>query len=189
MGLRPENTHYGPTRNPHDVTRTAGGSSGGSGAAVAAALVPFALGTDTGGSICVPASLCGIFGLRPTYGRLSRTGTVLFSPSLDHVGPLCRSARDLALVYDLMQGPDPADPACSAAQPEPTHDRLALGVDGLRFGVAGGYFRKYATPDASRSRRWIARHYGAGIEVTFPNRRSPKRRLCDQRIGRRRAAS
>jgi AtzE family amidohydrolase len=167
-GFTTENTHYGPTRNPHDVTRTAGGSSGGSGAAVAAALVPFALGTDTGGSIRVPASLCGIFGLRPTYGRLSRTGTVLFAPSLDHVGPLCRSARDLALVYDLMQGPDPADPACSAAQAEPTHDRLALGIDGLRFGVAGGYFRKYATPDACDAVDRVARHYGAGIEVTFP---------------------
>jgi len=91
-GFTTENTHYGPTRNPHDPSRTAGGSSGGSAAAVAAGLVPIALGSDTNGSIRVPSSLCGIFGLKPTYGRLSRSGTYPFVASLDHLGPFARSA-------------------------------------------------------------------------------------------------
>src|SRR5215472_3512123 len=92
------------SRNPHDVSRMTGGSSGGSGGAVAGGLVPIALGSDTNGSIRVPASLCGIFGLKPTYGRLSRAHTFPFVASLDHVGPLARSTRDLALAYDAMQG-------------------------------------------------------------------------------------
>jgi hypothetical protein len=96
-GFSTENSHYGPTRNPHDPARIAGGSSGGSGAAAAAGLVPLTLGTDTNGSIRVPASLCGLFGLKPTYGRLSRAGGYLFVGSLDHIGPLARSAADLAL--------------------------------------------------------------------------------------------
>ena len=98
FGFTTENTHYGPTHNPHDPGRVAGGSSGGSGAAVGAGLVPFALGSDTNGSIRVPAALCGIFGLKPTYGRLSRAGTALFGISFDHVGPLATSARDLAVI-------------------------------------------------------------------------------------------
>jgi hypothetical protein len=93
-----ENVHYGASRNPHDVSRMTGGSSGGSGGAVAGGLVPIALGSDTNGSIRVPASLCGIFGLKPTYGRLSRAHTFPFVASLDHVGPLARSTRDLAHV-------------------------------------------------------------------------------------------
>src|SRR5436309_7416975 len=107
-----ENVHYGPSRNPHDLARMPGGSSGGSGAAVAGGLVPLALGSDTNGSIRVPASLCGIFGLKPTYGRLSRAGAFPFVASLDHVGPLARSARDLAMAYDAMQGGDTDDPVC-----------------------------------------------------------------------------
>src|SRR5215211_5592601 len=91
-----ENAHYGPSRNPRDTTRMTGGSSGGSGAAVGGGLVPIALGSDTNGSIRVPASLCGLFGLKPTYGRLSRARTFPFVASLDHVGPLARTAKDLA---------------------------------------------------------------------------------------------
>jgi len=109
-----ENAHDGPSRNPHDLDRMTGGSSGGSAAAVAGGLVPLALGSDTNGSIRVPASLCGLFGLKPTYGRLSCAGTFPFVTSLDHVGPLARSARDLALAYDAMQGYDPRDPVCAA---------------------------------------------------------------------------
>ena len=101
-----ENVHDGPSRNPHDTTRMTGGSSGGSGGAVAGGLVPLALGSDTNGSIRVPCSLCGIFGLKPTYGRLSRARTFPFVASLDHLGPFARSTRDLALGYDAMQGPD-----------------------------------------------------------------------------------
>src|SRR6202163_4796270 len=108
-----ENIHDGPSRNPHDVTRMTGGSSGGSGSAVAGGLVPVALGSDTNGSIRVPASLCGIFGLKPTYGRLSRARSFPFVLSFDHLGPFARSVGDLALAYDAMQGPDAADAACT----------------------------------------------------------------------------
>ena len=97
-----ENAHYGPSRNPHDPTRMSGGSSGGSGAAVAAGEVPLALGSDTNGSIRVPSSLCGLFGLKPTYGRLSRAGSFPFVDSFDHLGPIARSAEDLALSFDAM---------------------------------------------------------------------------------------
>ena len=126
--------------NPHDPARVAGGSSGGSGAAVAGGLVPLALGSDTNGSIRVPASLCGIFGLKPTYGRLSRAGARLFAASLDHVGPLARSVGDLAAAYDAMQGPDPLDPASAGRAVEPALPDIERGAEGLRIAVAGGYF-------------------------------------------------
>src|SRR6202041_2584081 len=100
------NVHDGPSRNPHDLEHMTGGSSGGSAAAVAGGLVPIALGSDTNGSIRVPSSFCGLFGLKPTYGRLSRVGTFPFVASLDHVGPLARSTGDLALSYDSMLGRD-----------------------------------------------------------------------------------
>src|SRR6202140_3783878 len=135
-----ENIHDGPSRNPHDVTRMTGGSSGGSGSAVAGGLVPLALGSDTNGSIRVPASLCGTFGLKPTYGRLSRAGARLFAASLDHVGPLARSVGDLAAAYDAMQGPDPLDPASAGRAVEPALSDLENGAAGLRIAVAGGYF-------------------------------------------------
>src|SRR6202035_1721769 len=114
-----ENVHDGPSRNPHDTTRMTGGSSGGSGAAVAGGLVPFALGSDTNGSIRVPASLCGLFGLKPTYGRLSRARTFPFVASLDHVRAVARTTIDLALAYDAMQSPDAEDPVCAARAVEP----------------------------------------------------------------------
>src|SRR6202012_3195836 len=101
-----ENIHDGPSRNPHEPTRMTGGSSGGSGAAVGGRLVPLALGSDTNGSIRVPASFCGLFGLKPTYGRLTRAGRFPFGSALDHLGPLARSVRDLAVSYDVMQGYD-----------------------------------------------------------------------------------
>ncbi len=139
-GFTTENSHYGPTLNPHDPMRVAGGSSGGSAAAVAAGLVALSLGSDTNGSIRVPASLCGIFGLKPTYGRLSRTGARLSAASFDHVGPFTRSAADLAAAYDAMQGPDPRDPACVGRPVEPSFPTLGRGAEGLRIAVAGGYF-------------------------------------------------
>ncbi len=106
-----ENAHDGPSRNPHDLAHMTGGSSGGSGAAVAGGLTPIALGSDTNGSIRVPSSFCGLFGLKPTYGRLSRGATFPFVASLDHLGPLARSVGDLAASFDAMQGSDSADPA------------------------------------------------------------------------------
>ncbi|NJL48816.1 MAG: hypothetical protein HC929_16740 [Leptolyngbyaceae cyanobacterium SM2_5_2] len=134
------NEHFGTTPNPHDPNRMAGGSSGGSAAAVAAGLVPLTLGSDTNGSIRVPAALCGIYGLKPTYGRLSRAGAYLFSASLDHVGPLGRSLRDVALVYDLMQGADPRDPVCTAHPPELVSQSLGEGIAGLRLARLTGHF-------------------------------------------------
>jgi 1-carboxybiuret hydrolase len=136
-----ENPHDGPARNPHDLARMAGGSSSGSGAAVGGGLVPLALGSDTNGSIRVPSSLCGVFGLKPTYGRLSCAGAFPFATSLDHAGPLARSTRDLALAYDAMQGFDPADPVCVDRAAEPVAELLQRGAEGLRIAVAGGYFK------------------------------------------------
>jgi 1-carboxybiuret hydrolase len=136
-----ENIHDGPSRNPHDFKRMTGGSSGGSGGAVAGGLVPLALGSDTNGSIRVPSSCCGIFGLKPTYGRLSRARTFPFVASLDHVGPLARSVEDLALTYDALQGFDRDDPACVDRAAQPVTRLLRRGAAGLRIAVAGGYFK------------------------------------------------
>lgn len=144
-GFVTENAHDGPVRNPHDPTRIAGGSSGGSAAAVAAGLVPLTLGSDTNGSIRIPAGLCGVFGLKPTYGRLSRQGVFPFVESLDHVGPFARSVEDLALAYDVLQGADPAgDPIC-VREAELLASRLdALAEQPLRVGVLGGWFQQGA---------------------------------------------
>ena len=150
-GFTTENSHDGPTRNPHDLTRIAGGSSGGSAAAVAAGEVPITLGSDTNGSIRVPASLCGVFGLKPTYGRLPRTGTYPFVASLDHLGPFSRSVEDLALAYDVMQGPDAGDPACAQRSRESTADMLGEDIRGLRVATLGGYFEENADAQARSS--------------------------------------
>jgi aspartyl-tRNA(Asn)/glutamyl-tRNA(Gln) amidotransferase subunit A len=135
-----ENIVDGPSRNPHDLNHMTGGSSGGSAAAVAGGLVPLSLGSDTNGSIRVPASLSGIFGLKPTFGRLSRQGTFPFVASLDHVGPFARSVEDLALSYDAMQGFDEDDPALVKRPNEHVAGRLERGSAGLRIAVADGYF-------------------------------------------------
>jgi len=166
-GFTTENTHYGPTCNPHDPTRTAGGSSGGSGAAVAAGTVPIALASDTNGSIRVPASLCGVFGLKPTFGRLSRRGSYPFVTSLDHLGPLARDVRALALAYDAMQGPDTLDAACAQRAIEPTVARLDDGIGGLRIAVLGGWFEHHAGPDARAAVAMVARALGATTTVDF----------------------
>jgi AtzE family amidohydrolase len=167
-GFTTENTHYGPARNPHDLARVAGGSSGGSGAALAAGLVPLTLGTDTNGSIRVPASLCGVFGLKPTYGRVSRVGAVLFAGSFDHVGPLARSVEDLAVAFDALQGPDPDDPVCSERPASPVGRALGRGVDGLRIAVAEDYFAQGAEPEALDAVAAMARALGVTRGVTFP---------------------
>jgi AtzE family amidohydrolase len=147
-GFTTENTHYGPAHNPHDLTRISGGSSGGSGAAVAAGQVPLTLGSDTNGSIRVPASLCGVWGLKPTFGRLSRRGTYPFVHSIDHLGPMADSVELLAAAYDAMQGADPVDPGCHALAVQPSLATLGSGTQGLRIGQLGGYFHDMASDEA-----------------------------------------
>jgi 1-carboxybiuret hydrolase len=166
-----ENVHYGASRNPHDTTRMTGGSSGGSGGAVGGALVPLALGSDTNGSIRVPASLCGVFGLKPTYGRLSRAHTFPFVASLDHVGPLARNARDLALAYDAMQGYDPDDPVCVDRPAERAAPLLERDASDLRIAVAGGYFRDGAFPEAQAALARVASALGISREIEIPEAR------------------
>ncbi|MBD1925941.1 AtzE family amidohydrolase [Trichocoleus sp. FACHB-90] len=167
-GFVTENSHYGATRNPHDTTRVAGGSSGGSAAAVAAGLVPLTLGSDTNGSIRVPASLCGIFGFKPTYGRLSRSGAVLFSSSFDHIGPFARSVRDIAAVFDILQGADESDRACTKRPPQLCLPQLNQGVEGLRIAVAEGYFAKGAELEALEAVATIASALDVTKFVTIP---------------------
>ena len=151
-----ENIHYGPARNPHDLARMTGGSSSGSASAVGGGLVPLSLGSDTNGSIRVPASHCGIFGLKPTYGRLSRARSFPFVTSLDHVGPFARGVEDLALSYDVMQGRDPEDPVCADRDEELVTPLVKRGADGLRIAIAGGYFRKGAFPEAKEALARVA---------------------------------
>jgi aspartyl-tRNA(Asn)/glutamyl-tRNA(Gln) amidotransferase subunit A len=143
-----ENAHDGPSRNPHDRAHMTGGSSGGSGAAVAGGLTPIALGSDTNGSIRVPASFCGLFGLKPTYGRLSRAGSFPFVASLDHLGPLARAVGDLSASFDAMQGADLADPAQADKPALPTRGMIEQGAKGLRIARLGGYFAEGGEPAA-----------------------------------------
>jgi aspartyl-tRNA(Asn)/glutamyl-tRNA(Gln) amidotransferase subunit A len=163
-----ENAHDGPSRNPHDLTRMSGGSSGGSGSAVGGGLVPLALGSDTNGSIRVPSSFCGIFGLKPTYGRLSRARTFPFVASLDHLGPFARTSQDLALAYDAMQGPDADDPVCTERAVEPVTAVLARGAAGLRIALAGGWFRQGRFPEADEAMAHVTRALDIGRQVEFP---------------------
>lgn len=163
-----ENVHDGPSRNPHDTTRMSGGSSGGSGSAVGGALVPIALGSDTNGSIRVPSSFCGIFGLKPTYGRLSRARSFPFVASFDHLGPFARSVTDLALAYDAMQGPDADDAACTTRGLEPTLPLLANPVSDLRIATAGGYFQNNLFPEAVEAVSRVAKALGATRVVDVP---------------------
>jgi AtzE family amidohydrolase len=166
-GFTTENAHYGTTHNPHDTARIAGGSSGGSAAAVAAGMTPVNLGSDTNGSIRVPASFCGVFGLKPTFGRLPRTGTYPFVSDLDHLGLFTRSAADLALVYDALQGPDPADPFCAQRPVEPVLP--ALDRPGrLRVAVLGDWFQEGAGPEALAALKQIAEALGSGATVSLP---------------------
>ena len=163
-----ENAHTGSTHNPHDLTRSAGGSSGGSAAAVAAGLAPLSLGTDTNGSIRVPSSFCGLWGLKPTYGRLSRAGAFPFAASLDHIGPFARTVSDLALAYDAIQGADPRDPACTTRPVEPVLPRLESGIDGLRIAVLSGYFSSGGDPAVHGAVERIAAPLGATRRVELP---------------------
>jgi AtzE family amidohydrolase len=165
-GFTTENEHDGPTHNPHGRNRMAGGSSGGSAAAVAAGMVPLALGSDTNGSIRVPASLCGIWGLKPTYGRLSRQGAFLFAASFDHLGPFARSVEDLALAYNAMLGDDPEDPAQQWRGAETV--AASPGIDGLRIAVADDHFARNGHAEGFAAVAAVAKALGATRRVTIP---------------------
>src|SRR3954469_24584079 len=163
-----ENIHDGPSRNPHDPTRMTGGSSGGSGSSVGGGLVPLALGSDTNGSIRVPSSFCGIFGLKPTYGRLSRARSFPFVASFDHLGPFARRVADLALAYDAMQGPDPDDAGCAMRPAEPIMPLLNQDTGALRIAIAGGYFQNNLFPEASEAVARVAKALGTTRMVEIP---------------------
>jgi len=163
-----------PVCNPWDLSRIPGGSSGGSGAAVAAGLCPAAMGSDTGGSVRIPASLCGTVGLKPTFGRISRTGIVPHSWSLDHAGPLTRSVADAALLLQVLAGEDSTDPACSAAS-VPDY-RVALNeasVAGLRVAVIRNHFFGRNHPDVDAAVEtaiaWFGQQGAMIRDVTLPN--------------------
>ena len=163
-----ENVHDGDAHNPHDPRHMTGGSSSGSGGAVGGGLVPIALGSDTNGSIRVPASFCGTFGLKPTYGRLSRARTFPFVASLDHVGPLARSTADLAAAYDAMQGHDPDD-SVSVDQPaQPAAPSLERGAEGLRLAIGSGYFRQGLFPEARDGLQRVAVALNISREIEIP---------------------
>jgi AtzE family amidohydrolase len=168
-GFTTENSHYGAVHNPHDLSRIAGGSSGGSGAALAAGQVPLTLGSDTNGSIRVPASLCGVFGLKPTYSRLPRSGSYPFVASLDTLGPMARHVADLALAYDVMQGPDAHDPACAQRPSEPVLPQLGRGATGLRIARLDGYFVEQAGPQARAALDRVAQALGVTEHVELPH--------------------
>jgi AtzE family amidohydrolase len=163
-----ENVHDGNAHNPHDTSRMTGGSSSGSGGAVAGGLVPLALGSDTNGSIRVPSSFCGLFGLKPTYGRLSRARSFPFVSSFDHLGPLARSTQDLTLAYDAMQGGDAEDPVCVDRPVDPATPLLQRGAQGLRIAVAGGYFKKGMFPEACVAMDRVAAALGANSDIEIP---------------------
>ena len=168
-GFTTENTHYGPCHNPHDLSRIAGGSSGGSGAAVAAGQVPLSLGSDTNGSIRVPSSLCGVWGIKPTFGRLSRRGSYPFVHSIDHLGGFANSLTGLAQMYDALQAPDALDPGCYARRVEPVMGSLTHGLQGLRVGVLDGYFHDHASAPAREAVQLAAQCLGATAQVSWPS--------------------
>lgn len=159
-----ENAHDGACRNPHDLAHMSGGSSSGCGAATAAGLAPISLGSDTNGSIRVPASLCGVFSLKPTFGRLPRTGAFPFVDSLDHLGPFARTTGDLARAYDALQGPDAGDPGCASRAAEPVARRLTAPAR-LRVGILGGWFERNAGDAARTAVARVAAALGPHAEI------------------------
>ncbi|OGL94765.1 aspartyl/glutamyl-tRNA amidotransferase subunit A [Candidatus Uhrbacteria bacterium RIFOXYB12_FULL_58_10] len=173
MGSSTENSHYGPTRNPWDTDRVPGGSSGGSAVAVATGFAPLAFGSDTGGSIRQPASLCGVVGLKPTYGRVSRHGLVALASSLDQIGPFARTVEDAALALEVIQGDDPLDATTVAGADASIPELLERDVKGMRVGVPKEYFLEGMDEDVRRTvMDAIAVYEKAGaniVEISLPN--------------------
>ena len=173
MGSSNETSYYGPVRNPWDTERVPGGSSGGSAAAVAARLAPGATGTDTGGSIRQPAALCGITGLKPTYGRVSRWGMIAFASSLDQAGPMAATAEDCALLLQPMAGFDPKDSTCMEQSVDDYSSGLADSLEGLKIGLPKEYFAEGLDSDVEQAVRDALKVYeslGAElVEISLPN--------------------
>ena len=175
MGSSTETSVHGVTRNPHDTTRTPGGSSGGSAAAVAAGLVPLALGSDTGGSIRQPASFCGVVGLKPTYGRVSRYGLVAFASSLDQIGPFATDTHGAALLLQAIAGHDPRD---STSVNQPTDDYLTAtsgSLEGVRIGVVAEHFAEGLSDDVRAAVQSALQSYKAAgaelVDIELPHAR------------------
>ncbi len=165
MGSSTESSAFGPTRNPHDTSRVPGGSSGGSAAAVAAGFAPVALGSDTGGSIRQPAALCGVVGMKPTYGTVSRYGLVAFASSLDQIGPLTTTVADAALVFDVIGGHDPAD-STSLDRPAPrVLSVLDEGIQGMTVGVLTEFLEDADADVVARTRQAAEACVAAGARV------------------------
>ena len=173
MGSSTENSAFGPTRNPHNVERVAGGSSGGSAAAVAADQCLGSLGTDTGGSIREPASFCGVVGLKPTYSRVSRYGVIAYASSLDQVGPFAKTVRDAAILLRDLAGADPRDATCSARAVPDYEAALTGDIKGLRIGVPKEYFVEGIAPEVEQAVRDALKSYEAMgarlVEISLPH--------------------
>ena len=165
MGSSTENSAFGPTHNPHDITKVPGGSSGGSAAAVAAEFAPIALGSDTGGSIRQPAALCGVVGIKPTYGLVSRYGLIAFASSLDQIGSFAGSVRDAALVVDVISGHDPMDSTSISTGVPSLSAALGRGAEGLRVGVMSELMQGVDTDVAARVNASAEALSGAGAKV------------------------
>ncbi len=173
FGVTNQNPHYGPTRNPWDLARIPGGSSGGSAAALAIGACVGALGSDTGGSIRIPSALCGVVGLKPTYGRVSLRGVIPLSWTLDHAGPMARTVRDVAILYRAIAGYDARDPGSADMPMDDPLERIEDGVQDLRVGVPRGHFFERTDPEVARLVRdaiaALEREGAVITEVAFPH--------------------